>query len=226
MATSTARVRRPSRWFCRRTPWPCWLGEFVHTQTLGSCELTYRRMGEKFIEWSDNRYPIALNTILSMTSFYWFTESYGRAMWAYRTLMGVIGGSFPTLPFSTTKPFGYSAYHVELGVLPKSWAEHLFSNLAYHKSHDKVSRLCHQGDLDADLCVLGRALCGAGAARAVFARFGGVHDACCERYRPQLRGGLGGSRRQFRGSSRVCPAAARPPISRLGKDAVCCLWRK
>lgn len=103
-------------------------------------------MGEKFIEWSDNRYPIELNTILSMTSFYWFTESYGRAMWAYRVLMSVVGGTFPTLPFSTTKPFGYSAFHLELGVLPESWAEHLFSNLVFHKSHDRVSQLCQHED--------------------------------------------------------------------------------
>ncbi|KAK4126621.1 hypothetical protein N657DRAFT_643405 [Parathielavia appendiculata] len=32
-----------------------------------------------------------------MTSFYWFTDSYERAMWAYRQLMCVVDGDFPVL---------------------------------------------------------------------------------------------------------------------------------
>jgi microsomal epoxide hydrolase len=89
-------------------------------------------MGEKFIEWSDNRFPLSLNTILSMTSFYWFTNSFGRGLWGY---------SFDTsripVPFSLTKPFGYSSYPIEIAALPKAWAEHLYPNLVFYRTHDK-----------------------------------------------------------------------------------------
>lgn len=95
-------------------------------------------MGEKFVEWSDNRFPISLNTILSLTSFYWFTESFGRGMWAYRELMGIVGGGIPVLPLSLTKPFGYSSFHTEISAFPRAWAEHLFPNLVLYKAHDKV----------------------------------------------------------------------------------------
>ncbi|KAK3294619.1 Alpha/Beta hydrolase protein [Chaetomium fimeti] len=92
-------------------------------------------MGEKFIEWSDNRFPLSLNTILSLTSFYWFTNSFGRGLWAY---------SFETsripVPFSSTKPFGYSAYPLEVTAFPKAWAEHLYPNLVLYRTHDKVSQ--------------------------------------------------------------------------------------
>ncbi|KAH6856395.1 Alpha/Beta hydrolase protein [Chaetomium sp. MPI-CAGE-AT-0009] len=89
-------------------------------------------MGEKFIEWSDNRFPLSLNTILSLTSFYWFTNSFGRGLWAY---------SFDTsripVPFSLTKPFGYSSYPIEVAALPRAWAEHLYPNLVFYRTHDK-----------------------------------------------------------------------------------------
>ncbi|KXX78196.1 putative epoxide hydrolase [Madurella mycetomatis] len=93
-------------------------------------------MGEKFIEWSDNRKPLSVDTILSFVSLYWFTDSYGRAMWAYRELMGEVGGTFPTLPLSLTKPFGFSSFAIEIAALPRSWAEYLFPNLVLYRSHD------------------------------------------------------------------------------------------
>src|SRR6266511_1159575 len=63
------------------------------------------RMGEKFIEWSDNRFnPLSLDTIISFVSFYWHTKSYGRAMWSYRSLTSIIGGALPAFPLSLSKP--------------------------------------------------------------------------------------------------------------------------
>jgi hypothetical protein len=90
-------------------------------------------VGEKFVEWSDNRYPIPLNTVLSMASFYWFTNSFGRGMWAY----SLAGGPLPSLV--TSKPFGFSSYLREIATVPQAWAEHLFPSLVFHKTHDRVS---------------------------------------------------------------------------------------
>ena len=92
-------------------------------------------MGEKFIEWSDNRYPLSLDTILSMASFYWFTNSFGRGMWGY----SLAGGPLPSLV--TSKPFGFSSYSREIASVPRAWAEHLFPNLVFYKAHDRVSHL-------------------------------------------------------------------------------------
>ncbi|KAK3360630.1 Alpha/Beta hydrolase protein [Lasiosphaeria hispida] len=93
-------------------------------------------MGEKFVEWSDNRDPLTLDTILSLVSFYWLTNSFGRAMWSYRSLTSIIGGPLPTMPTSLIKPFGYSAFPVEIATLPESWAEYLFPNLVFYKRHE------------------------------------------------------------------------------------------
>src|SRR5689334_21865915 len=124
-------------------------------------------MSEKFIEWSDNRYPIPLNTILSITSFYWFTNSFERALWPYRLQTSMAGSAPDFLKISLTKPFGYSWYRSEITVLPRTWAEHLFPNLVFHKTHDKVCRFCLRWGAEILTCFLGRTLCGAGAARTV-----------------------------------------------------------
>ncbi|KAH6635127.1 Alpha/Beta hydrolase protein [Chaetomium sp. MPI-SDFR-AT-0129] len=92
-------------------------------------------MGEKFQEWSDTRYPVPLNTILSVVSYYWYTNSFGRAIWAYSPN----GTIFPSVP--STKPFGYSSYPSEIMALPRSWAEKLFPTLVLYKQHDKASFL-------------------------------------------------------------------------------------
>lgn len=119
-------------------------------------------MGEKFIEWSDNRFPLPLNTILSLTSFYWFTNSFGRGMWAYSFAVNRI-----PVPFSLTKPFGYSSYHNEVAAFPRAWAEHLYPNLVLYKAHDKVSqsqRDATRSSHGPNMILLGWSLCGAGAA--------------------------------------------------------------
>jgi len=102
-------------------------------------------MGEKFIEWSDNRdpgYSLSLDTILAQVSFVWYTKSYARSLWAYRSLTPVIGSPLTPMPFSTTKPFGYSWFPIELGSLPQAWGELLFPNMVFHRRHEKVSLSC------------------------------------------------------------------------------------
>lgn len=99
-------------------------------------------MGEKFIEWSDNRdpsYSLSLETILAQVSFYWHTKSYGRSMWAYRALTAEVGAPLTPMPWSTTKPFGYSWFPVEIGSLPESWGQALFTNMVFHRRHVRVS---------------------------------------------------------------------------------------
>lgn len=97
-----------------------------------------QRVGEKFMEWVDNRSPLSLDTILSFASFYWYTKSFGRAMWAYHDMLPVLSGEFPAPP-SLTKPFGFSSFAKEVSAFPRAWAEHLFPNLVLHRDHDVVS---------------------------------------------------------------------------------------
>ncbi|KAJ4300177.1 hypothetical protein N0V88_002846 [Collariella sp. IMI 366227] len=114
---------------------PSTISLFLSTNTLAMLAW----MGEKFVEWSKNRSSISLNTILFMTSFYWFTESFGRGMWAYRELMGIVGGGILVLPLTLTKLLGYPDFRTEVLAFPRAWAEHLFPNLVLYKAHDKSS---------------------------------------------------------------------------------------
>ncbi|KAK5656640.1 hypothetical protein OQA88_4620 [Cercophora sp. LCS_1] len=109
-------------------------------------------MGEKFIEWSDNRVlGLSLEIILTHVSFYWFTNSYGRSMWAYRALTAIVGGPLPPMPMSLTKPFGYSAFPVELATVPEAWAEFLFPNLVFFSKHDQGGHFAAQQEPEAFL---------------------------------------------------------------------------
>ncbi|KAM7210577.1 putative epoxide hydrolase [Rhypophila decipiens] len=95
-------------------------------------------MGEKFIEWSDNRdpsYALSLDTILAQVSFYWYTESYGRSMWVYRALKSEVPSPLPPMPWSSTKPFGFSWFPVEIASLPQAWGDYLFENMVFHRRH-------------------------------------------------------------------------------------------
>ena len=98
------------------------------------------RVGEKFIEWSDNRKEIPLDSILSFVSWYWHTHSFGRSMWAYHSISQTMTST--PLPLSLTKPFGFSSFPAEIAsALPRSWAEKLFPNLVSYRAHDKVRQV-------------------------------------------------------------------------------------
>ncbi|KAK0611984.1 Alpha/Beta hydrolase protein [Immersiella caudata] len=121
-------------------------------------------MGEKFIEWSDNRNsePLSLDTILSTVSFYWFTDSYSRALWAYRALIKTIGGPLPPMPMSKTKPFGFSAFPREIATVTQSWAEFLFPNLVFYGPQKKGGHFAalqepeaFLGDIEKFLAIVG-----------------------------------------------------------------------
>lgn len=88
-------------------------------------------IGEKYLEWSDT--PLGLDTILQLTSLYWFTSTFPRSVYPYRDFLG--GGGTP--PISTTKPLGYSVFK-DLGMLPKAWSKH-YPNMKFRKEHTEVS---------------------------------------------------------------------------------------
>ncbi|CAN8095446.1 unnamed protein product [Discula destructiva] len=86
-------------------------------------------VGEKYLEWSDTD-GIPLDTILSMTSLYWFTSSSSRSIYPYR---GLVFGGYNA--GSKTKPLGYSAFQ-DINVLPRAWNKH-HPNMKFRKDHDK-----------------------------------------------------------------------------------------
>lgn len=43
---------------------------------------------------------------------------------------------------SMEKPLGYTLFPYDLAVLPKTWAEEIYPNLAFFRSHSKVSDTC------------------------------------------------------------------------------------
>ncbi|KAJ0416905.1 Alpha/Beta hydrolase protein [Aspergillus carlsbadensis] len=100
-------------------------------------------IGEKHLEWSDPRYPISVDTILAMTTLYWFTSTFPRALYHAELVRNVLAGK--PHPISTEKPLGYSLFPYDLVLLPKSWAEGLYPNLVAYRTHDKGG---HFGSLE------------------------------------------------------------------------------
>lgn len=49
---------------------------------IDSCRTATHRIGEKFLEWADD--PIAPDDILESVTLYWLTETFPRAIYAYR----------------------------------------------------------------------------------------------------------------------------------------------
>ncbi|KAL7928265.1 Alpha/Beta hydrolase protein [Trichoderma chlorosporum] len=91
-------------------------------------------IGEKLLEWADQREPIPLDTILAMVSLYWFTDTFPRSLYHAQILQNLLRGS--SLPISKEKPLGYSLFPRDLALLPKAWAHHLYPNLVFFKAHD------------------------------------------------------------------------------------------
>jgi hypothetical protein len=132
------------------------------------------RIGEKHLEWSDPRYPIPLDTILAMTTLYWFTSTFPRALYHAELVKNVLAGK--PHPISKEKPMGYSLFPYDLVLLPKAWAREIYPNLVLYETHDKVSALstfffCARwvvgGWTWADLVFTGRAFRGLGTAKGV-----------------------------------------------------------
>jgi microsomal epoxide hydrolase len=76
-----------------------------------------------------------------MVSWYWYTKSYGRALWPYRAVWeGMLrdtGSKLPS-PLVIKKPLGYSWFRGEILASARSWVEHWFpDNLVFFQAHDK-----------------------------------------------------------------------------------------
>lgn len=93
------------------------------------------RVGEKFLEWVDDREPIPLDTILRMVTLYWFTSTFPRSIYPYRWFVREPDRSYSGFD---EKPFGYSAYEKEVSNPPKAWTEKLLPKLIRY-DHEKVS---------------------------------------------------------------------------------------
>ena len=84
-----------------------------------------------------------LDVILQQVSWYWYTKSYGRALWPYRAAWEPIlrdaGDKLPSPLAITSKPLGYSWFQAEVLTVAKSWLEHWFpDNLVFYRAHEKV----------------------------------------------------------------------------------------
>jgi hypothetical protein len=83
--------------------------------------------------------PIPLDTILAMTTLYWFTSTFPRALYHAELVKNVLAGK--PHPISKEKPMGYSLFPCDLVLLPKAWAREIYPNLVLYETHDKVSAL-------------------------------------------------------------------------------------
>ncbi|KAF5524013.1 putative epoxide hydrolase [Colletotrichum aenigma] len=95
-------------------------------------------IGEKYLEWVDDRYPLQLETILDLVSLYWFTSTFPRSVYPYRPLaVSISSGSQLPIPTSKETPLGYSLFPNEVSFMPKAWAEAVYPNLKFYRTHEK-----------------------------------------------------------------------------------------
>ncbi|KAL3469130.1 Alpha/Beta hydrolase protein [Aspergillus californicus] len=92
------------------------------------------RIGEKHLEWSDPRTPLPLDTILSITSFYWFTSTFPRGLYHAELVKKLMTGA--PYPTSKDKPMGYSLFAYDLALMPRVWAERAYPKMVFFKAHD------------------------------------------------------------------------------------------
>ena len=112
-------------------------------------------IGEKYLSWSDPEFPIPLNTILREVSLYWFTECFATSIYPYREDFGrgqkAKGYFHGQAELYVDKPFGYSSFPYELGVMPRKWVE-TTGRLVWCRVHEKGG---HFPALERDEVLLG-----------------------------------------------------------------------
>ncbi|KAF4815911.1 putative epoxide hydrolase [Colletotrichum siamense] len=95
-------------------------------------------IGEKLIEWPDHRYPLSLDNILTLVTFYWHTNSFSRNLYPYRPMAeAAVEDKLFNVPTSKAKPFGYSVFPAENILMPEAWAKNAYPNLVYYKRNQK-----------------------------------------------------------------------------------------
>ena len=84
-----------------------WLGKYATFQSSSQSNPA-SRIGEKFLEWSDQDPP--LDDILTNVSLYWFTNGFPRSIYPYREMFGQSRIQMPYI----SKPFGFSWFPKEI----------------------------------------------------------------------------------------------------------------
>ncbi|KPM34913.1 hypothetical protein AK830_g11649 [Neonectria ditissima] len=115
---------------------PATIGLVLSSSPLATLACDQSSIGEKLLDWTDDRGPLSLDTILFMVSFYWFTSTFPRSMYPYRAMFSSPEG-VSDFSISKEKPFGYSAFPREIFWLPEAWAGQIYPNLKFYKSHSK-----------------------------------------------------------------------------------------
>jgi microsomal epoxide hydrolase len=100
-----------------------------------------RRIGEKFIVWSDKTPPIP--TILSNVSLYYLTNTFPTSLYHYRASYGKQVKKGSEVPEVKNKPVGYSQFAKEILPTPKDWLEG--TNVVWHRRHEEVSEIWRTG---------------------------------------------------------------------------------
>ncbi|UPK97554.1 hypothetical protein LCI18_008489 [Fusarium solani-melongenae] len=91
---------------------PCTIGLALSSSPLALLSW----IGEKLIEWPGQRYPLPLETILTLVGFYWYTDTFPRSLYPYRALAAsASSGEYFSVPTSKEKPFGYSVLSLGSG---------------------------------------------------------------------------------------------------------------
>lgn len=91
----------------------CWLGKWRLSARTENCMMSslsanvlildIRRIGEKFLEWTDT--DPALDDILESVTLYWLTDTFPRCIYPYR------GGVSPPFSSSNYSPFFVPWFH-------------------------------------------------------------------------------------------------------------------
>ena len=125
------------------------------------------RIGEKFLEWVDDREPLPLGIILESITLYWLTETFPRSIYYYRevrpgainpmeeahlwfaiclqTCPNIQNVPRPAVPvplqprWYIKKPLGFSSFPRELLPVIETWVAKT-GNLVYYNQHNKVIR--------------------------------------------------------------------------------------
>ncbi|RDW93004.1 epoxide hydrolase family protein [Aspergillus mulundensis] len=92
-------------------------------------------IGEKYLEWTDPRHPLPLDTILATVTLYWFTSTFPRSLYHASLAKNVLAG-IPH-PITKSKPLGYSVFPYDMAFVPRAWARELYGNLVAYQRHEQ-----------------------------------------------------------------------------------------
>ncbi|OXH21695.1 microsomal epoxide hydrolase [Cryptococcus neoformans] len=89
-------------------------------------------IGEKFLEWTDE--SPSVETTLTMTSLYWFTDCFTTSIYTYRYGLGAKRHETAEQSSYQKCPLGYSQFPKEIVEIPAEWVK-AHSNMVWSKKH-------------------------------------------------------------------------------------------